>query len=435
MYIPYGHQSINEEDIQAVIEVLKSDFLTTGPKVQEFEQKVAAYTGARYAVAVANGTAALHAACYAAGISEGDEVITSPITFAASANCVFYCKARPVFADIDPQTYNIDPDDVERKITNRTKAMIPVDFGGQPCDLDRIFELAKKYNLMVIEDAAHALGASYKGKKIGSISDMTIFSFHPVKHITTGEGGMVMTNDEELYQKLKLFRTHGITREEKYFLHGKEWKMGEQKAENEKTRNQEVGNQKTEKQKTVQKQDTGNSGAKKDQTAETKMEYWQRNPEDYEGSWYYEQVELGYNYRISDIQCALGISQMDRLEQFVERRRTLAEQYHKAFSDCKDIITPKQKKGADSSWHLYPIQILHHGRREIFEKLREAGIGVNVHYIPVYTFPYYQRNGYQNVYCKNAEELYKHLISLPLYPDLTDEQQAYVIDTLKDLLR
>lgn len=417
MYIPYGHQSINEEDIQAVVEVLKSDFLTTGPKVEKFEQKIADYTGAEYAVAVANGTAALHVACYAAGISEGDEVITSPITFAASANCIFYCKARPVFADIDPLTYNIDPEDVERKITDRTKAIIPVDFTGQPCDLDRIFEIAKKHNLIVIEDAAHALGASYKGKKIGSISDMTIFSFHPVKHITTGEGGMVMTNDKRLYEKLKLFRTHGITREEDLLLHGKEWEKG----------NKDVWNG----------QEKGEFSKEKGQgIAEAERENeWERNQEDYMGPWYYEQIELGYNYRISDIQCALGISQMNRLESFIERRKELARRYDKAFSNCMDIVTPKQLSGTDSSWHLYSIQVLNHKRREIFEKLREAGIGVNVHYIPVYTFPYYQRNGYQNVYCKHAEELYKHLISLPLYPDLTDKQQDYIIDTLRNLLK
>lgn len=405
MYIPYGHQSINEADIQAVVEVLKSDFLTTGPKIEEFEQKVADYIGVNYAVAIANGTAALHAACYAAGISERDEVITSPITFAASANCILYCKARPVFADVDKETYNIDPEDIERKITNKTKAIIPVDFTGQPCDLDRILEIARKHNLIIIEDAAHALGASYKGKKIGSISDMTIFSFHPVKHITTGEGGMIVTNDQKLYEKLKLFRTHGITREESYLLHGREWKSQERMEEKE---------QKEEK---------------------SLKEKWKRDPKDYQGPWYYEQLELGYNYRITDMQCALGISQMDRLGIFIERRKKLVKQYNKAFSDCADIVIPKQLNYTESSWHLYVIQILNYNRREIFEKLREAGIGVNVHYIPVYTFPYYQRIGYQNVYCKNAEELYKHFISLPLYPDLTDKQQSYIIDTLKSLLK
>jgi len=372
MYIPYGRQSINEDDIQAVVDVLRSDFLTTGPKIEEFEKKVAEYTGARYAVAIANGTAALHAACFAAGISAGDEVITTPITFAASANCALYCGAKPVFADIDPVTYNIDPDSIETCITPRTKAIIPVHYTGQPCDMDKIQEIAEKYKLIVIEDAAHALGASYHGKKIGSISDMATFSFHPVKHITTGEGGMIMTNNETFYTRLKLFRTHGITRDRAYL-----------------------------------RQD--------------------------DGPWYYEQLDLGYNYRITDIQCALGISQMDRLDQFVARRRELAARYNQAFSKCEDISIPKQLPDTDSSWHLYVIQVKNN-RRDIFEKMRAAGIGVNVHYIPVYTFPYYQDHGYQDVHCKHAEELYQHIISLPMYPDLTDEQQNYVIKTLLGIL-
>lgn len=372
MYIPYGRQSINEDDIQAVVDVLKSDFLTTGPKIEEFEKKVAEYTGARYAVAIANGTAALHAACFAAGISAEDEVITTPITFAASANCALYCGAKPVFADIDPVTYNIDPNSIEACITPHTKAIIPVHYTGQPCDMDKIQAIAEKYKLIVIEDAAHALGASYHGKKIGSISDMTTFSFHPVKHITTGEGGMIMTNNEIFYTRLKLFRTHGITRDRAY-LH----------------------------------QD--------------------------DGPWYYEQMDLGYNYRITDIQCALGISQMDRLNQFVARRRELAARYNQAFSGCEDIIVPKQFPDTDSSWHLYVIQVKNN-RRDIFEKMRAAGIGVNVHYIPVYTFPYYQNHGYQDVHCIHAEELYQHIISLPMYPDLTDEQQNYVIKTLLGII-
>ena len=218
MYIPYGRQSIDENDIKAVEEVLRSDYLTTGPKIEEFERKVAAYTGAKYAVAIANGTAALHAACYAAEIGEGDEVITTPITFAASSNCVLYCGGKPVFADIDEKTYNISPEDIERKITSATKAIIAVHFTGQPCEMEKIHNIARKHNLIVIEDAAHALGAQYKGKMVGSISDMTTFSFHPVKHITTGEGGMILTNNDRLYQRLKLFRTHGITRDDKLIL-------------------------------------------------------------------------------------------------------------------------------------------------------------------------------------------------------------------------
>lgn len=368
MYIPYGRQSINEEDIQAVEEVLRSDFLTTGPKIEEFEQRVCDYTGAKYAVAIANGTAALHAACFAAGIGQGDEVITTPITFAASSNCVLYCGGTPVFADIRPDTYNIDPEDIERKITGRTKAIIAVHYTGQPCDMDAIYEIAKKHHLLVIEDAAHALGADYKGKRIGSLSDMTTFSFHPVKHITTGEGGMILTNDKHLYDRLKLFRSHGITRDTDLM-----------------TKN--------------------------------------------EGAWYYQQLELGYNYRITDIQCALGISQLKRLDSFVKRRRELVKRYQAAFADTEDVICPMQQEGCNSSWHLYVIQVKN--RKEKFDQLRSAGIGVNVHYIPVYKHPYYQEHGYQNVCCPNAEKLYEHIISLPLYADLTDEQQDYVIEQVK----
>jgi UDP-4-amino-4,6-dideoxy-N-acetyl-beta-L-altrosamine transaminase len=371
MYIPYGTQSISEEDISAVEEVLRSDFLTTGPKVTEFEQKVAEYVGAKYAVAIANGTAALHAACFAAGVTEGDEVITTPMTFAASANCALYCKATPVFADIHPDTYNISPEEIEKKLTPRTKAVIPVHYTGQPCDMDAIMAIAKKHNLIVIEDAAHALGADYKGKKIGSIADMTTFSFHPVKHITTGEGGMIVTNDEKLYQRLVLFRSHGITRDETLLLHE-------------------------------------------------------------EGAWYYEQLGLGYNYRITDIQCALGVSQLRRLDDFVARRRELVERYQKAFQNVEGIVTPTLQEGCNSSWHLYVIQVQE--RRKVFDRLRRAGIGVNVHYIPVYKHPYYQRNGYQMVKCENAEKLYEHIISLPLYPDLTEEQQDYVIEKVIESL-
>lgn len=364
MYIPYGKQTLDDDDIKAVVDVLKSDFITTGPKIEEFEIKVADYVGAKYAVAIANGTAALHAACFAAGIGEGDEVITTPITFAASANCALYCGATPVFADIDKESYNISPKDIRKKITDRTKAIIAVHFTGQPCEMDEIHKIAEDNNLIVIEDAAHALGADYKGKKIGSLSDMTTFSFHPVKHITTGEGGMIVTNDEKLYERLKLFRTHGITREEKYLS---------------------------------------------------------RN----DGPWYYEQIDLGYNYRITDIQCALGISQMDKLDDFVEKRRMLVGRYNNAFEDISEIVTPKQFEGCNNSYHLYVIQV--ENRLEVFNKLRTAGIGVNVHYIPVYKHPYYQKNDYDKVCCPNAEEYYEHCISLPLYPKLTIEEQDYVI--------
>lgn len=370
MYIPYGTQWIEEEDIQAVVDTLRSDFLTTGPRVKEFEDKIAEYVGASYAAAVSNGTAALHIACLAAGIGSGDEVITTPITFAASANCVLYCGGTPVFADIDPQTYNISPASIREKITSRTKAIIPVHFTGQPCEMDEIQEIAKENNLLVIEDAAHALGADYKGRRIGAISDMTTFSFHPVKHITTGEGGMVTTNSKELYQKLLLFRTHGITREDSL----------------------------------LEKQD---------------------------GPWYYEQQLLGYNYRISDILCALGISQMKRLDAFLERRKEIAAYYNKAFQEINEIHIPAQKEGCNNSWHLYVIQVNKDCRKYMVEKLHEDEIGVNVHYIPVYKHPYYQNHGYQMTKCKEAEALYETMISLPIHPQLTVIQQDYVIEKVK----
>lgn len=373
MYIPYGRQTLDEADIQAVVDVLKSDYLTTGPMVAEFERRVAEYVGAKYAVAVSNGTAALHVACLAAGIEEGDEVVTSPITFAASANCILYCGGTPVFADIDRDTYNISPEEVEKKITEKTRAIIPVHYTGQPCEMEKIHQIAKKHNLMVIEDAAHALGAVYQGKKVGALSDMTCFSFHPVKPITTGEGGMITTNDEKLYQRLLLFRSHGITREEELL------------SEN-------------------------------------------------QGAWYYEQVELGYNYRITDIGCALGNSQLNKLDGFIERRREIAKRYDEAFADCDGIKTPKQLPGCDSGWHLYMIQVLKKDRKKVFDKLRAAGVGVNVHYIPVYHHPYYQKNGYEQVHCREAEIFYERAISLPIFPGLTKEQQEYVIEQIMNIL-
>lgn len=370
--IPYGKQTIDQDDIQAVVDVLKSDFLTTGPKIAEFEQTVADYVGAKYAVAISNGTSALHAACFAAGIGPGDEVITTPLTFAASANCVLYCGGTPVFADVDPKTYNIDPEDIRRKITDRTKAIIAVHLAGQPCDMDAIHSIAHEYGLIVIEDGAHALGSVYKGKKVGSLSDMTTFSFHPVKPITTGEGGMIVTDNEEFYKKMALFRSHGITRDDSMM-----------------TRN--------------------------------------------DGPWFYQQFDLGYNYRITDIQCALGCSQMKKLDRFLARRKEIVARYNEAFADCDNIITPYQLSDTESGWHLYIVQVKNCYRRQVFEAMREKGIGVNVHYIPVYMHPYYQEHGYENVHCANAEEIYSHIISLPLYPGLTSEQQDYVIDTLKSL--
>lgn len=370
--IPYGRQTIEDDDIQAVVDVLKSDYLTTGPKIAEFEQIVADYVGAKYAVAISNGTSALHAACFAAGIGPGDEVITTPLTFAASANCVLYCGGTPVFADVDARTYNIDPEDIKRKITDKTRAIIAVHLAGQPCDMDEIHSIAREHNLVVIEDGAHALGSVYKGKKIGSLSDMTTFSFHPVKPITTGEGGMIVTDNESLYKKLLLFRSHGITRDDSLM---------------------------------------------------------NRN----DGPWFYQQLDLGYNYRITYIQCALGCSQMKKLDRFLKRRKEIVARYNEAFAGCNNIVTPYQLPETESGWHLYIVQIKKHDRKKVFETLRECGIGVNVHYIPVYMHPYYQEHGYENVHCRNAEEVYSHIISLPLYPGLSIEQQEYVIRTLKDI--
>ena len=376
-FIPYGQQWLEDDDIEAVVETLKSDYLTTGPKIREFEDKLCEVTGAKYAVAIANGTAALHAACFAADIGPGDEVITSPITFAASANCVLYMGAKPVFADIDPVTYNIDPEDIRRKINNRTKAIIPVHFTGQPCNMDEIMQIARKHNLIVIEDGAHALGAEYKGQRIGSIGDMTTLSFHPVKHITTGEGGAITTNSRELYDRLAMFRTHGITR------------------------------------------DTGKM---------TKDE----------GPWYYEQQLLGYNYRITDIQAALGVSQLNKLDRFLRLRREYVEIYNKAFEGMEAINIPQQLEGTVSAWHLYIIQLqldkLKAGRREVFDELRSRNIGVNVHYVPVYYHPYYTELGFRKGLCPNAEKLYDAMITLPLYPKMDKDDVDYVISSVREVV-
>lgn len=376
-FLPYARQSVDESDIAAVVEVLCSPFLTTGPKIQEFEQKFADYVEAKYAVAVASGTAALHAAVFAAGINPGDEVITTPMTFAASANCVLYQGGRVVFADIDPQTYNIDPEDIARKITERTKAIIPVDYTGQPARLDVIKKIAAEFNLPVIEDAAHALGAAYQGQKVGSISDLTTFSFHPVKHITTGEGGMVTTNDPGLYERLLLFRNHGITRDKRLLM------------------------------------------------------------EDH-GLWYYEQQALGYNYRITDCQAALGISQLAKSEMFLAVRRRYAGIYTEAFKDLPGVIVPWQAEDVRSSWHLYVLQLelekLKAGRKEIFEAMLAENIGVNVHYIPVYLHPYYQSLGYRPGLCPEAEKLYERMLTLPLFPGMTEGDVRDVIEAVSKVV-
>lgn len=374
--LPYGRQWLDEADIESVIDVLRSDFLTQGPAIQAFEQKVANYVGAKYGVAFTNGTAALHGACFAAGIGAGDEVLTTPLTFLASSNCVLYQGGTPIFCDINMETYNIDPLQLERKITRNTKAIIAVDFSGQPAEMDEISRIAHKHGLVVIEDAAHSLGAEYDGRKVGTWADMTMFSFHPVKHVTTGEGGVIVTDDEGLYRRLIQFRSHGMTRDPK-----------------EMTRN--------------------------------------------DGPWYYEMHALGYNYRMTDIQAALGVSQMDKLDQFVIRRREIVEIYNKNLSNIPGLVLPYQHPKANSSWHLYVVRFLSEfsedNRKKIFDKLRALNIGVNVHYIPVYLQPYYEKLGYQKGLCPNAESYYETTITLPLFPKMTDDDVWYVISAIKSL--
>jgi len=370
----YGHQWIDEEDIASVVESLRSEWITQGPNIDEFEKKVSDYCDAKHAIAFSSGTTALHAACAVAGVSRDDEVITTPITFVATANAIIYCGGKPVLADIREDTLNIDPVEIRARISPRTKAILPVDFTGHPTDLDEIMQIARKNNLVVIEDACHALGAKYKGSKIGSLVDMTVFSFHPVKHITTGEGGMVLTNHDEYVEKLRTFRHHGIIKR--------------------------------------------NSG---------------------HGSWHYEIEDLGYNFRITDFQSALGISQLKKLDSFVMRRREIAARYNHAFSTMDEVITPIEVDEVKSAYHLYVIQLqielLEVGRKEIFESLRAENIGVNVHYIPVHFHPYYQREfGYKNGDYPKAEKYYERAITLPLYPKMSNEDVESVIKAVRKVI-
>ncbi|MEK4698584.1 UDP-4-amino-4,6-dideoxy-N-acetyl-beta-L-altrosamine transaminase [Solibacillus sp. FSL R7-0668] len=371
-FISYGRQSLDEEDIQAVVDTLRSPYLTQGPKIKEFEQAIADYIGVKYAVAFSNGTAALHGACYAAGIGEGDEVITSPITFAASANCVRYMGGTVVFADIDAENYNIDPAQIRANLTAKTKAIIPVDFTGQPVEIDEIMAIAKEHNLVVIEDGAHSLGATYKGRKVGTTADMTMFSFHPVKPVTTAEGGIIVTNNVAYYKKLLQFRSHGIEQ----------------------------------------------------------VPYSQDK-----GGWYYEMTDLGYNYRMTDLQAALGISQMKKLDTFIEQRRKIAKIYTKALQGVEGIILPKQLEQTESGWHLYMIQLENADRKQVFDTMRAANIGVHVHYIPVYWHPYYQQLGYEKGLCPVAEAWYEKALTLPVHPGLTNTDITRVIQTLKEKIR
>lgn len=368
-FIPYGHQSIDKKDISSVLKTLRSDFLTQGPKIKEFEDALSRYTGAKYAVAVSSGTAALHIACLAIDLKEGNEVITSPITFTASANCILYCQGKAIFVDVEKDTANIDSQEIRRKINQKTKAIISVHFSGHPCDLEAIYRIAKKYNLMIIEDAAHALGAKYKGLKIGSCkySDMAIFSFHPIKSITTGEGGAVLTNNKTLYKRLLTLRNHGIVK--------------------------------------------GNLS------------------KDY-GPWYYEMQELGFNYRITDLQAALGISQLAKLNNFIQKRREIAQIYNRAFRNNPYFDIPEEKEYAYSSYHLYPIRLkgkFNNKRKKIFLRMRKNGLGVQVHYLPVYLHPFYKRLGYKSGLCPQAEDYYAREISIPIFPALKKKQIKFVI--------
>ena len=374
----YGCQWINEDDVKAVSETLVGPLITCGPKVAEFEKKLCEYTGAKYAVAVSNGTAALHCACLAAGIGPGDEVITTPLTFAASANCALYCGATVTFADVNPKTYNIDPDSIEKKITKRTKAIVAVDFTGQSVEVNKIRGICDKYNLIFIQDAAHSIGTRYNGKHIGSVADITTFSFHPVKTITGGEGGAVLTNDPELYKKIVLAHTHGITH------------------------------------------------------AEKEMSVVP------EGIWYYEQVSLGYNYRLTDFQAALLISQMKRLEFFKKRRQEIVKKYNEAFKNIPEIIVQEEIPESDTCRHLYIIQLdldkLNCTRREFFDAMSAENVQCQVHYIPVYWFPYYQQLGFKKGLCPNAEYIYSRIMSIPLYPKLTDEEVDDVIKAVTKII-
>ena len=376
--LSYGRQFIDDLDIQAVTDTLKSDYLTCGPRVTQLEQKLCAITGARYCVAVSNGTAALHIAALAAGIGPGDEVITTPITFAASANCALYCGARPVFADINPDTYNISPASIRAHITPRTRAVVAVDFTGQAVEMDEIRAICREHHLTLIEDAAHSIGTRYKGQPVGSLADMTTFSFHPVKTVTAGEGGAVTTNDKELYDKLVLLHAHGITRDRSQMAH----------------------------------------------------------PTD--DPWYNEQVGYGYNYRLTEIQASLLISQLDKLEQFSGRRREIVARYDAAFSRIPQLQVQREIPESDTTRHLYILRLrsemLRCTRREFFDALGAEGIHSQVHYMPVYWHSHYESLGYEKGLCPEAERYYQEVMSLPLYYSLTDQDVVDVIHIVEKLV-
>lgn len=376
--LPYGRQSVEEADVQAVVEVLRSDWLTTGPKIAEFEEAFAAYVGASHAISFSSGTAALHAAAFTADLKPGDQAITTPLTFAATGNCILYQGATPVFADVSPDTLNLNPEKFAERVTPKTRAVFPVDYAGHPADLTAILEIARKHGLIVIEDACHALGAEHKGARVGSIADMTVFSFHPVKHITTGEGGMVTTNNPHFAETLRRFRNHGIS-----------------------------------------------SDARQRHSA---------------GQWYYEMVLLGFNYRLPDIVCALGLQQLKRLESNLARRRAVANRYTDVFRDMLGIVPPAVRSEVNPAWHLYPIRLdlktFVVDRAQIFRALRAENIGVNVHYIPVHWHPYYrERFGYKGGEFRVAEDAYAQLISLPMFHGMSNQDVEDVILAVRKVLR
>lgn len=374
--LPYGRQFIDEEDIQAVVDILRSDWLTTGPKVDEFERAFADFVGAKHAVAVSSGTAALHAVMFAIDIQPGSEVIVTSMTFAASANSILYQGGTPVFADVMPDTLLIDPEDVERKITSRTRAIVAVDYAGHPCDYDALRDIADRHNLVLIDDACHAIGGSYKGRSVGTLADLNTFSLHPVKHMTTGEGGVITTDDEALARRMRIFRNHGITTDHR---------------------------QRTE-----------------------------------QGGFFYEMVELGYNYRITDFQCALGISQLKKLPASIQKRQQIANMYEGAFVEI-DYVKPLSKlNDVQHAYHLYVVlfdtEKLDKSRNVIFKTLRDNNIGVNVHYIPVHLHPYYQQKlGTKHGLCPVAESAYERLITLPIFPQMTESDVDDVVVAVKQL--
>jgi perosamine synthetase len=373
-FLPYGHQVIDDADIEAVVQVLQSDWLTTGPQVEEFERAVAKYVDATYAVAVSNGTAALHTAMDAIGIGPGDEVIVPPMTFAATANCVVYQGGTPVFADVEPHTLLLDPQEVTAKLTPRTKAIIAVDYAGQPCDYTALQDIADQHGVWLIADACHALGATYRSRAVGSLADLTVFSFHPVKHITTGEGGMVVTMEPELAARMRSFRNHGISSD-----HRQRERLG---------------------------------------------------------TWYYEMTEVGYNYRLTDLQCALGLSQLDKLTTWLRRRRAIARRYDAGLTGCPEFQPLWTRNDVEHAYHLYVIRCGQTAnRRVVYERMRAAGIGVNVHYIPVHLHPYYQRHWGTGVgLCPVAEQAYNEILSLPMHAGMTDLDVDRVLHALQTSL-